>query len=251
MTTKQAALLAAVGTAVQIVTPATSTVSAILRYGAWYNLSLVLNLLFMLLQFVLLLGPLLAFFVCVYLDEPPLAIPERLRRPAWVVAIAAGLSAAYAAFSAIREFIGSLDIAGVSLVRASHPFYWSWQWLLNPLIWILAAVGVPLFFFAVARSTAEPQGVSPRLKKAAKYAGIFAIVGAIYAICVLTITEISYSEHQASLAARGITSGARMWSAIEHTILSLFHNGSLAWFFYQFVKTVPTAQSSQRVSSGE
>jgi hypothetical protein len=84
-----------------------------------------------------------------------------------VAAIAAGLSAAYTAFSAIREFIGSLDMTGISLMRAAHPFRWFWRWPLSGLIEILAAIGVPLFFFAVARSTAEPQGVSPRLKKAA------------------------------------------------------------------------------------
>ena len=97
-----------------------------------------------------------------------------------MAAVATGLSAAYTAFDRIQNLISTWDLAHMSSMRADHPFYWAWQWPLDTLIWILAPIGVSLFFFAVARSAAAPQGVSPRLKKAAKYAGIVAIVGAIF-----------------------------------------------------------------------
>ncbi len=242
MTTRQAALLAAAGTALQIVTPPISTVSALVTLGASFRANAVLNVLVTLLSGVIFLGPILVFFVCVYWDEPLLAIPRSLRRPALVAAVAAGLSAAYTAIDRIQNLISTWDLAHMSSMRADHPFYWAWQWPLDTLIWILALIGVSLFFFAVARSAAAPQGVSPRLKKAAKYAGIVAIVGAILTTFGLSL-QIFYSTHS--------TLGARRWFAIPHIALSWFYSGSLAWFFYRFYKTMPMAQSSQRLSSGE
>jgi hypothetical protein len=246
MTIKQAALLAAVGTAIDIVTPPISILSALMTHGAW-NTRTVLSVLSGLLFGAIFLCPLLVFFACVYWDKPTLAIPERLRRPALVVAIAAGLSAAYTAFSVVREFTGSWDMASVTLMRASHPFQWFWRWPLSGLTRMLAVIGVPLFFFTVARSTAEPQGVDPRLKKAAMYAGIVAIVGAIYTTFILALSEIV----QPFPAAHSATSSARLWPVIQYISLSWFYKGSLVWFFFLFHKTVPTIQSSQRLSSGE
>jgi len=250
MATKQAALLAALATAIQIVATPIPIISGLVMQGEW-STQASLNALSLLFFAAIFLSPLLVFFVCAYLGKPPLAIPERLRRPAWVAAMAAGLSAAYIAFSAIREFIGSFDLTGVSLMRTEHPFRWFWRWPLSGLIEILAAIGVPLFFFAVARSTAEPQSVSPRLKKAAMYAGIVSIVAAVCTTWGLTYTQVFYSTHQASLAADRSAAGEMLWYTIQHVSLSLFYNGSLAWFFFLFYRTVPTTQSSQRLSSGE
>jgi hypothetical protein len=250
MTTKQAAFLAAVSTAIQIVASPIPIISGLVMQGEW-NTRALPNVLFVLFFAAIFLSPLLVFFVCAYLGKPPLAIPERLRRPAWVAAVATGLSAAYVAFSAIREFIGSFDVTGVALMRTEHPFRWFWRWPLSGLIEILAAIGLPLFFFAVARGAAEPQSVSPRLKKAAMYAGIVSIVVAVCTTWGLTYTQVFYSTHQASLAAGRSAASAMLWHTILHVSLSLFYNGSLAWFFFLFYKTAPAAQSSQRLSSGE
>jgi hypothetical protein len=249
MTTKQAALLAAVGQTLNFFAVSILPFSYLVTLGPRH--ALFLRLLPTFLLSVISFAALPAFFVCVYLNEPPLVISERLRRPALVVAIATGLSAAMVAFVQIRVFISSWDRYGNPLMRADHPLQWLWEWPLRFLISIFAAVVVPIFFFTVSRSRAELSGANPRLKKAAMYAGVVTIVGAAYTIYGYVVNEFFYSTHQAALAAQGMTPGTGLWHRTLGTLLSLFYSGLLAWFFFVFYKTVPTTQSSQRLSSGE
>jgi hypothetical protein len=252
MTIKQAALLAAVGTTLRLCTYIISYFRSLMTPGIWHSPGTVLYALLIISLGMILSAALPVFFACVYLNEPALVVPERLRRPALVAAIAAGLSAAIAAFHQIRDFISSWNMADIPLMRADRPLLWLWEWPFRVLISLLAAIAVPLFFFTVARSRAELQSVSPRLKKAALYAGFVTIVGAAFTIYQDIHSEIFMWTHQALLAAApGRAQIAGPWYRIPATALGLFHSGSLAWFFFLFYRTVPTAQSSQRLSSGE
>ena len=251
MTTKQAALLATVGTTLRLCTYIISYFRSLMTLGMWRSPGPVLYALLMISLGMILSAALPVFFACVYLNEPALVVPERLRRPALVAAIAAGLSAAIAAFHQIRDFISSWNMADIPLMRADRPLLWLWDWPLRVLISLLAAIVVPLFFFTVARSRAELQSVSPRLKKAALYAGFVTIVGAALTIYQDIHSEIFMWTHQALLAQGGRTPGMGLWYRMLEASVELFSSGSLAWFFYRFYKTVPTAQSSQRLSSGE
>jgi hypothetical protein len=222
MTTKQAALLAAVGTTLQLLT---FSILPFISLGAHAAR------LYILLVGATIFAALPVFFVCVYLNEPPLAIPERLRRPALMTAVAAGLSAAQATLREIWNFS-----------------YW---WSMSGLTAVLGAIVVSLFFFTVAGSSAQPQDMYPRLKKAAVYAGVVSVVGAAYTIFMSSLTEISSSTQPTLSVASGMTPGTGLWYRTLRISSSLFYDGSLAWFFFQFYKTVPAAQSSQRLSSGE
>jgi hypothetical protein len=142
MTTKQAALLAAVGTTLQLLT------FSILPF---ISLGMHAASLYVLLVGATMFAALPVFFVCVYLNEPPLAIPERLRRPALMTAVAAGLSAAQTTFRQTWSFS-----------------YW---WSMSGLIAVLGAMVVSLFFFTVARSGAQPQGVYPKTQESGSVRG--------------------------------------------------------------------------------
>ncbi|MGD0498527.1 MAG: hypothetical protein ABSC23_08820 [Bryobacteraceae bacterium] len=229
MTTKQAALLAAAGAAIQIVAPPVSFFSTLVTHGAWRGVG-VPDVLFMLFQYAIWFGPLLAFFIYAYLDEPPLVIPGRLRRPGLVAAIAGGLSASYSAFSLNRNFGGS------------------WR-MMGDLIGILGAIAVPFFFFTASRTGAEPQGLNPRLKKAALYAGIVSIAGAVFIVFARISMEISIWRQQTLLASRGITPGTGLMHRILGAALHSFYSASLAWLFFLFYRTVSITQSNRRSRS--
>jgi hypothetical protein len=192
------------------------------------------------------------FFICVYLSAPPLVIPEQLRRPTLVAAIATGLSAALTIFDQLRTVV-SLWNDGYAFFQAGDLVRWLGQSpLLGGPIWVFAAITVPAFFLVLLKSEAGDQSASPALKMAAVYAGLAMMASVAYGICSRVSNEIFMSTHQALLAAApGRTHAMGLWYRILSTSLGLFYSGSLAWFFFQFYRTVPTTQSSQRLSSGE
>jgi hypothetical protein len=250
MTTKQAALLAAVGTILQLFVQLINSSWLLMTTRVWHDPRSVLSVLLIFPLSMILMAALPVFFVCVYLNEPPLVIPERLRRPALVVVIATGLSAAQTAFRLIRDFISSWGMEGYPSMRESHSLQF-WQWPLSVLTAILGAIVVPLFFYTISRSSATPGPVSPRLKKAAIYAGLAVVAVAAATVYSRASSEIFMSTHQALLAARGGTPGPGLWYRILQTVLALFYSGSLAWFFFLFYRKVPTTQSIPRLSDSE
>ena len=232
MTIKQAALLAAVGTTLELVAALTWPFAFLRAPGAWHSPGTVLNVLMALLilpVIVILAAALPMFFVCVYLNEPPLAVPERLQKPALVAAVAAALEAARAAFFLIRGSISSWGLSGWAPVTGM--------------------IVVSVFLLTVTRSSGELQGAEPRLKKAALYAGAIMAIGAISAVATGIWSVIAPWIQQILPAARGVLPAT--WHSILRTSLGAFRAASLAWFFLQFERTMPTTQSNQRLSSGE
>ena len=117
---------------------------------------------------------------------------------------------------------------------------------------MFSAIALPLFFFAAWRSVGGRESVKPGLKMAAVYAGLAMSASVAYGIYSGVSNEIFMWTHQAMLAAAsGRTHVAGLWYRILIKSSGLFYSGSLAWFFFLFYKTVPTAQSKQRLSSGE
>jgi hypothetical protein len=108
---------------------------------------------------------------------------------------------------------------------------------------------VSVFFLTVTRSRGELQGVEPRLKKAALYAGTIMTIGAISAVATGIWSVIAPWTQQILPAARGVLPAT--WHSILQASLGAFRAASLAWFLLLFERTMPTAQSSQRLSSGE
>ena len=251
MTTKQAALLAAVGTTLALLVAMVSSFRWVLAPGVWHDPRSVLSVLLLFPLSVILMAALPVFFVCAYLNEPPLVIRGSVRRPALVAAIATGLSAANTVFNDIRGFISSWEMDGNPLMRASHPLQWFWDWPLRVLISILGAIVVPLFFFTIWKRSTESGPVNPRLKRAALYAGIVAAFGAVSGVYWRVSSEIFMSTDRALLEARGGTAVEGLWYRILQTALALFYSGSLAWFFFLLGKKAPATQSSQRLSNGE
>ena len=247
MTTKQAALLAAVGTILRFFVQLMPSSWSLMTPGVWHDPGSVLFVLFIFLPSTILMAALPVFFVCVYWNEPPLVIPERLRRPALVAVIATGLSGAQTTFRVIRDSISSWGTEGYPSMRESHSLQF-WQWPLSVLTAVFGAIVVPLFFYTISRSSAEAKPVEPRLKKAAIYAGLSVVAGAAATLYSRASTEIFMSTHQALLAARGGAPGPGLWYRILQAALALFSSASLAWFFFLFYKKVPTTRSSPRLS---
>ena len=250
MTTKQAALLAGVGTILRLLVQLVPSFWLLMTPSVWHDPRNVLSVLLIFLPSTILMAALPVFFVCVYLNEPPLVIPERLRRPALVAVIATGLSGAQTTFRVIRDFISSWGMEGYPSMRESHSLQF-WQWPLSVLTAILVAIVVPLFFYTISRSSAEAGPVNPRLKKAAIYAGLAVVAGAAATVYSRSSTESDMSTHQALLAARGVTPGPGLWYRILQTALALFSSGSLAidlLLFQEVPTTIHPAVERQRTA---
>ena len=252
MTTKQAALLAAVGRTLQILMGVFSPLLTFVLSSVWRHPHDVVRALPMYFVGLVWQAALPVFFICVYLSAPPLVIPEQLRRPTLVAAIATGLSAALTIFDQFRNVV-SLWNDGYAFFQAGDLVRWLGQFpLLGGTIWVFAAITVPAFFLVLLKSEAGDRSVSPALKMAAVYAGLAMMAGVAYGIYSRVLIEIFMSTHQALLtAAPGRAQFLGLWYRILSTSLGLFYSGSLAWFFYLFCRTMPTAQSNERLSGGE
>jgi hypothetical protein len=233
MTTKLAALLAALGTTLELVAALIWPFAFFLGApGAWHSPGTVLNVVIALVVLpviVILAAALPVFFVCVYLNEPPLAVPERLQKPAFVAAFAAALEAARAAFFLIRGSVSSSGMDG-------------WARVIGMIV-------VSVFFLTVTRSRGELRGAEPRLKKAAMYAGSVMAINTLAAVATGVWSVIAPWVQQILPAARGVPPAT--WHSVLQTSLGAFCAASLARFLLLFEQTIPTTQSSQRLSSGE
>jgi len=251
MTTQQAALLAAVGRTLQILMGVVLPLLTFVLSFGWRHPHDVVRALPMYFVGLVWQSALPVFFICVYLSAPPLVIPEQLRRPTLMAAIATGLSAALTIFDQLGTVVslwndGYAYFQAGDLVRRLGQFP-----LLGGPIWVFAAITVPAFFLVLMRSEAGDQSVSPALMMAAVYAGLAMMASVAYGLYSRVSNEIFMWTHQALLAQSGRLPGAGLWYRILQTSLGLFYSGSLAWFFFLFYKKVATTQSSQRLSSGE
>lgn len=259
MTTKRAALLAAVGTTLGVASGLTSSFLSCVPLALHEDSSPFNYLRLMAPSFLitLVLGVALPlFFFLLHRSPPLLSIPSSLKKAAWAAAIASGLVAIRCVLLFGNNLLARADPAGGAAERMSHPVVWA---LLNtfylvvaPSIALFGALTLTLFFMAVARGETGTQTVPLGLRGAAMYACVVAaLTAAMVTVSTYFIFAISGNSYQKALLQGPST--FVWWNAILPAAITVCDQAALAAFFLTFFLKLPAPQSSQwlRLNSGE
>lgn len=258
MTTKQAALLAAVGTTLGVASGLSSS------FLSWVPLAVhqdsspfnYLRPMAPSLLITLVLGAALPlFFFLLHRSPPLLSIPSSLKKAAWAAAIASGLVAFECVLLFGTRLLARAEPARDAAERMSHPIVWTLlkthQLVVSPSISLFAALTLLLFFMAVARGETGTQTVPLGLRRAAMYACVVAaLVAAMATVGTYFTFAISGHSYQKALHQAGPSTFV-WWNAILPAAITICNQVSLAAFFLTFFLKLPAPQSSQWLSSGE
>ncbi len=239
MSTQQAAFLAALGTAAMVVV----TYLLPLVLFPWGG---ILRLLPLVLAEAISL-PL--FFFCAYRSKPPIAIPERLRKPALAAAIATCLSAAWTVFDHVFFFITSWRRGSTLLWE--NPARWLWEYVVVQLIALLAAIAVPLFFLVLSKNVSDAARAALLLRRTAIFACLAMTAWLGYWIYFQTRNEVFAWTHRSLLTQGARPPGSWLWFRMLRHGSTLFLLGSLSLFFFLFYRNVPATQPGEETSGVE